>query len=125
MDEVIELAEKLSRAMARSRRFVDLRAAEKAVMAEPETVAMVKELEALREQLAEKERKIQPIEPDEKRRLAALEQTVKSDPKLTALRQAQSDFYEMLNLVNERIASALGPKTSENPPQDASEAPSA
>ena len=41
MDEVLELASKLSKAIARSTRFADLRAAEKAVMDDKTAVEKV------------------------------------------------------------------------------------
>jgi len=113
MDEVLELATKLSRAIARSSRFTDLREAEKAVMADEEAVGKVRAREELLTKLAEKERKVEPIEPEEKRELAALDEFVKTNEKLAALSKAQADFQEMLNLVNARITSALGPSEAE------------
>ena len=107
MDEVIELAEKLSRAIARSRRYHDLRTAEKAVMSDEEAVAKIKEREELRAALAEKERKVEPIEVAEKRMMVSLDEYVRTNPKIAALWKTQADFQEMLNLVNDRITSAL------------------
>src|SRR5210317_1770854 len=108
MDDVLELATKLSGAIARSTRFEDLRAAEKAVMEDEAAVAKIKERDELLVAFAEKERKVEPIEPEEKRKLAELDEFVKTNEKLAALSKAQADFQEMLNLVNQRITSALG-----------------
>ena len=108
MDDVLELATKLSRAIARSSRFADLRAAEKAVMSDEAAVAKIRERDELIAALAEKERKVEPIEPEEKRKLAELDEFVKTNEKLAALSKAQADFQEMLNLVNQRITAALG-----------------
>lgn len=117
MDEVLDLAEKLSRAIARSRRFLDLRRTEKAVMEDEEAVAKIKEREVQRAALAEKEKKVEPIEPGEKRKLAELDEYVRSNPRIGALFKAQADFQEMLNLVNEKITKALGPEPSATPPE--------
>jgi len=108
MDEVLELAAKLSKAIARSTRYADLRAAEKAVMVDEEAVAKIRARDELLTKLAEKERKVEPIEPEEKRALAELDEFVKTSEKLAALSKSQADFQEMLNLVNQQITQALG-----------------
>ena len=108
MDEVLELATKLSRAIARSSRFADLRAAEKEVMSDEAAVTKIKERDELIVALGEKERKVEPIEPEEKRKLAELDEFVRTNEKLATLSKAQADFQEMLNLVNQRITSSLG-----------------
>lgn len=115
MDEVIELAEKLSRAIARSRRYQDLRRTEKAVMEDEDAVAKIRDRETLRAALAEKERKVQPIEPAEKKKLAELDEYVRGNPKIGALWKAQADFQEMLNLVNGKITAALEGDAPEAP----------
>ena len=108
MDEVLELAAKLSKAIARSTRFADLRETEKAVMSDEIAVAKIRARDELLTKLAEKERKVEPIEPEEKRALAELDEFVKTNEKLAALSKAQADFQEMLNLVNHQITQALG-----------------
>ena len=118
MDVVLELADKLSKAIARSKRYLDLRRAEAAVIGDEEAVAKLKERDELMMNLARKERETLPIEPEEKRRIAALDEFVKTDPKLAELSRAQADFQEMFNLVNEKITSAL----SGEEPQDEEEA---
>ena len=123
MDDVLELAAKLSHAIARSARFEDLRTAEKAVMSDEGAVAKIRERDELLAALAEKERKVEPIEPEEKRKLAELDEFVKTNEKLAALSKAQADFQEMLNLVNHQITSALSTPEDAGPedagPEDA------
>ena len=108
MDEVLELASKLSKAIARSTRFEDLRAAEKEVMADKPAVEKVQARDELIQKLAEKERKVEPIEPEEKRQLAELDEFVRTNEKLAVLSKTQADFQELLNLVNQKITQALG-----------------
>ena len=115
MDEVLELAAKLSQAIARSNRFNDLRKAEATVMADAESVDRVQKRDELIAKLAEKERAGQPIEPEEKRELMALDEAVRTSTLLAGLSKAQADFQEMLNKVNALITSALEPAEEPKP----------
>ena len=109
MDEVLELAAKLSRAISASTRFAALRKAEAAVVADEEAVKKVRERDELLRKLSEKEQKGEAIEVEEKRALAEVDEFVKTHPLLSELGKAQADFQEMLNLVNRRIMTALAP----------------
>ena len=115
MDEVLELAAKLSTALSRSKRFTDLRTAEAAVMDNPEAVALIQKRDELMAGVRNKESSGTPIEPAEKRALAAADEAVKTNTLLANLNRAQADFQEMLYLVNQQITSAL------EPPQEAPE----
>jgi cell fate (sporulation/competence/biofilm development) regulator YlbF (YheA/YmcA/DUF963 family) len=123
MDEVLELAEKLSRAIARSSRFTDLRQAEKAVMEDEGAIALLKAREEAATVVSEKTGQGRPVEPDDKRKLADAEEQIRTNPALSELSRAQADFQEMLNLVNHRITSALGPEPKEK--EEAGEEPAA
>ena len=124
MDEVLELAGRLSRAIARSSRFLDLREAESAVVADGDARRLIERREEVLSGLAEKEARQQPIEPEEKRELRSLDEQVKTHPRLSALWKAQADFQEMLNLVNEKITSALHPgEPGEGPGEESGEGP--
>jgi cell fate (sporulation/competence/biofilm development) regulator YlbF (YheA/YmcA/DUF963 family) len=113
MDEVLELATKLSRAIARSNRFRDLRTAEAAVMGSEEAVAAAKRREEVFLRLSQKEQKGEPIEPGDKREMQEADEAVKVNPLLSDLFRAQADFQEMLNEVNRLITSALEPEKKE------------
>lgn len=115
MDEVLELAAKLSHAIAQSNRFNDLRQAEALVMSDVESVERVRKRDELIAKLSEKERNGQPIEPEEKRELMALDEAVRTNPLLADLSKAQADFQEMLNRVNALITSALEPAEEPKP----------
>ncbi len=114
MDEVLELAAKLSRALARSKRFTDLRSVESAVMADADAVGLIRKRDELMAEMAKKEGSGDPIEPDEKRALAAADEAVKTNSLLSGLNRAQADFQEMLYLVNQEITSALEPAREES-----------
>ena len=121
MDEVLELAAKLSKALARSKRFMDLRSAESAVMADEAAVALIQKRDELHVVIAEKEKSGAPIEPEDKRGLAAADVAVKTNTVLANLNRAQADFQEMLYLVNQEITSALEPAPEKKPEQSATE----
>ena len=123
MDEVLELAAKLSQAIARSSRFTELRKAEGAVMADTASVEGVRKRDELIAKLAEKEQAGQPIEPEEKRNLMALDEAVRSNTLLADLSKAQADFQEMLNKVNGLITSALEPAEEPKPEEPKPEEP--
>ncbi len=116
MDEVLELAAKLSQAIARSVRYRDLRKAEKAAMEDPAAMDLFKRRGEAAARISEKERKQQPVEPEDKRALLAIEQQIRTNASLAELSRAQADFQEMLNLVNRQITSALEPATPKAPP---------
>ena len=116
MDEVLELAKKLSQAIAQSKRFKDLRATEEAVQKDEAALKVLKDREEVAKKLAEKEKKGEPIEPEEKRKLMEAEEALRLNPVLGSLWKAQADFHELLNLVNREITSALDPdKEGESP----------
>ena len=114
MDAVLELASKLSRALARSTRFTDLRSAEAAVMADSDAVDLIKKRDELMAEMTNKEGSGDPIEPEEKRALAAADEAVKTNTLLASLNRSQADFQEMLYLVNQKITSALEPARDES-----------
>jgi cell fate (sporulation/competence/biofilm development) regulator YlbF (YheA/YmcA/DUF963 family) len=119
MDEVLELAAKLSRALARSKRFTELRAAESAVMADPGAVDLIGKRDELMAAMRNKEDSGAPIEPAEKRALAAADEAVKTNALLANLNRAQADFQEMLYLVNREITTALEPQKEHSAPKSA------
>ncbi len=118
MDEVLELAAKLSKALARSKRFNDLRSTEAAVMADESAVELIKKRDELHALVAGKESAGDPIEPEDKRGLTAADEAIKTNTLLSSLNRAQADFQEMLYLVNQEITSALEPAKEEKPAED-------
>jgi cell fate (sporulation/competence/biofilm development) regulator YlbF (YheA/YmcA/DUF963 family) len=117
VDEVLEIAEKLSHAIAQSVRFRELRRAEAAAMANPEALDLLGKRTEAGAAILAKERAQQPVEPDEKRALMALEQRIRVNPILAGLSRAQADFQEMLNLVNQQVTVALEPPAPPPPPK--------
>ncbi len=109
MDDVLELAEKLSQTIARSPRYRDLRKAEKAAMENAEAMDLFRKRAEAAARVAQKEEAGQPVEPDDKRALLDLDQKIKTNSILLELSRAQADFQEMMNHVNDLLRRALEP----------------
>jgi len=117
MDEALELANKLGRAIARSDRFKDLREAEATAMGNEEAVQKLKERDEILKDLHKKEQAGEPIEVSEKHALAEVDEWVRSSMELAQLFKAQADFQELMNLVNEQIGASLTPKEAPGAPE--------
>lgn len=114
MDHLIELAAELGTAIRESRQFQDLREAETAVQSKPDLTAMVQEYQSAATAVYDKEKKGQPVEPEEKRRLQELQLQVSATPELQALARLQADYAELMNGVNAAIQNGLWPDASGN-----------
>jgi cell fate (sporulation/competence/biofilm development) regulator YlbF (YheA/YmcA/DUF963 family) len=109
MDDVLELAEKLSQAIARSPRYRDLRKAEKAAMEDAAAMDLFKKRAEAAARIAQKEEAGQPVEPEDKRALLECEQKIRTSAILLELSRAQADFQEMMNHVNDLLRRTLEP----------------
>lgn len=70
---------------------------------------LLSEYEDHQQKLYELESAGKPIEPDDKRKLAALHAKVVGSPVIKQLLKAQADFLELMNAVSQRIEhEALG-----------------
>ena len=81
MDDVITLAGALGKGIAQHERLRELRAAEKAVDDDPDTKQLTQKFAAQQRKLAELEYKNAPIEPEDKRALADLEDKARANSK--------------------------------------------
>lgn len=107
MDEVVEIAKKLAEAIAKSDRYLALRSAEKSVKEDKEASGLLQDFNTATLAILEKEQKLQPIEPDEKVKLAGLREKVAENAQLQALNKAQADYSEMMDLVNRALFAEL------------------
>lgn len=103
MEEILTLASRLGRMISETDRFEALRQAEKAALADKEAQSALKELQETENRLSEKEKAGQPIEVEEKHRLAELQERVRENDTLWKLAQAQADYMELLNRVNQSV----------------------
>jgi cell fate (sporulation/competence/biofilm development) regulator YlbF (YheA/YmcA/DUF963 family) len=108
MDDVVKKAAELAEAIRGSERYVALRRVEKGIAGDEATQKLLEDFQAIQVKMAEKERAQEPIEVEEKRELARVEEQVKTNDSVLELLRVQADYYEMMNLVNSTIQSALG-----------------
>jgi len=107
MDEILRRAELLGELLRRDERFRELRAAEAAVEADEKAKKLLMDLNEMSVKMAEKERKMEPIEVDEKHALAKGREEVAACEPLKRLSKAQADFAELMNKVNSGIRRKL------------------
>jgi cell fate (sporulation/competence/biofilm development) regulator YlbF (YheA/YmcA/DUF963 family) len=107
MEDVLTRARELAEAIRGSERYRRLRALEEKVAGDEETQGLTRELEAARSRIAEKEKALRPVEVEEKRELARLQEQVRDCALLQELVAAQADFHEMMNRVNGTVRSVL------------------
>jgi cell fate (sporulation/competence/biofilm development) regulator YlbF (YheA/YmcA/DUF963 family) len=117
MDDLLNKASELGKLLAGHPRFKALMAARDGVRADEAARKLMGEYQAQVERLQGLSMQNQPIEPADKRRLADLEQTVASNPKIKNLAKAQADFTEMMSRVNraiyDNLAESFGPEADE------------
>ena len=113
MEEILKLATGLGEAILQHPRFMELRRAEGEVLGDQETKTLLENFNKERVRLLKLEREGMPIEPAVKKNLKDLEEKVKESQKLQALLNAQADYSELINKVNEMIFNKLAVKKEE------------
>jgi cell fate (sporulation/competence/biofilm development) regulator YlbF (YheA/YmcA/DUF963 family) len=106
MQEIIAEAAALGKKIAehpRSRAFFD---AARAAVADPEAQKLLRAYQEAAERLHELEASGKPIEPEDKRRLAALQSEMIGNEKLKAMLKAQADYVELMTHVQQAIEAA-------------------
>ena len=109
MDNVLELARSLGDALKSSERFKALTEIENKVKNDKDASDALKNFTGKSAEIQRKEADLQPVEVAEKRELADLETAVRENELLRGMMQAQADYAEMINRVNEAIFGALKP----------------
>jgi cell fate (sporulation/competence/biofilm development) regulator YlbF (YheA/YmcA/DUF963 family) len=103
MDEILDLATKLGKRIARDPRassMVDAQVALEKSLADRQLLA---DYEQHQRKLYELEAAGKPIEPDDKRKLAHLHGKVVGSGVIKDVLKAQADFLELMNNVSQRI----------------------
>ncbi len=107
MKELLELAGKLGEGIASSRKYVDLKAAEKIMDGDDEAKALFDSYVEQSNKIGGLELDGKPIEPEDKRNLRELMEKVHSNEKIQGLVKAQADFAELMNKVNTKVQETL------------------
>ena len=123
LEEILNLAATLGRAIRRHTRYAGLREADNRVRADKAATEALDAYNRTAADFTRKERSGQPIEVEEKRRLERLRQVVASNDTIKSFMRAHADFAELMRRMNETIHGAMN--TPEGPEQgQAPQAPS-
>ena len=107
MTDMIESAQQLGKAIAESDRFRAVADLRTKIDTDETLQAEMKALNELGAKIAKLEKEVQPVEPEDKRRLQELQQNVTGNALLQDLARVEADFAELMNRVNTAIHSQL------------------
>jgi cell fate (sporulation/competence/biofilm development) regulator YlbF (YheA/YmcA/DUF963 family) len=107
MNDIVQKAEVLGKAIAASERYQAMQSAKKAIEGEPELQKDISEMNALQDKLGALQRDGKPIEPEDKKALQAVEERVTSHKKFQQMLRTEADFSELMHRVNRAIYTAL------------------
>ena len=107
MNSMIETAEKLGKAIAAAGRFKAVAEMRGKIDADEELQANMKALNELSTKIAQLEKQVKPVEPEDKHRLRELQEKVTGNARLQDLARVEADFAELMNRVNSAIHSQL------------------
>lgn len=105
--DIMEKAEALAAAIAQSSELDNLRTSEKAMVADDEAQQLIAKFQEEQQRLYDLQAQGQELSEKDKIAIDDMEQKVESNPLIFAYLQAQSNFTQMLDHVNEILASAI------------------
>lgn len=110
MNDILELSTRLGKQIAADPRGVRMRTASEALENSLADRQLLSDYEQQQRKMMERESAGNPVEPEDKRRLADLHARVVGSPVLKDLLRAQADYLELMAMVTARIEEeALGP----------------
>lgn len=107
MQAIYDKAEELADLIISSSAYRNLRAAEKDVEGNEGVKKLVDQFNQHLTTMAEKERKLQPIEPEEKHELQRLREQMQGNEMLQRLLRAQTEYAMMMNRINSILKTKL------------------
>jgi cell fate (sporulation/competence/biofilm development) regulator YlbF (YheA/YmcA/DUF963 family) len=107
MDRVIELARQLGDAIAETDRFKAFAAAQKAVSADASLREIDAKLRAQQEKIDKLLEEGKAVEPEDKRELENLQNTLRTSDALQDLARAEANYAEMMSRVSRAINEPL------------------
>lgn len=107
MQDIYEKAEELAGLIGQSKEYRELREAEKVIEANGEVKKLVDDFNDRAGKIAEKEKKQEPVEVDEKHELQKLREQLQGNEPLQGLLRAQTDYAMMMNKVNSILSGRL------------------
>lgn len=103
MDEILELATKLGERIAQDPRGAAMAEAKNAIDSSPEDRELLSDYEQQQHKLHTLEMNGQPIEAEDKRRLAEIHEKVVSSENIKLLIKAQANYIELMTQVTRRV----------------------
>ena len=107
MNEIVELAERLGKAIASSAQAGNLRAARKAMDAQPAIAGALNDYQAQAEKVAKLREENKPIEIDDKHRLQELQDKLLAQEVFKKFTAAQVEYVDLMRKVNQAIGKPL------------------
>ena len=109
MEEILELASKLSTAITNHKRYKMFKEAEEQLKKDNEAKEISEKLEKQSKKIYQLEKDSKPVEVEEKKKLQQLKGEVASNPSIQKFLKAQADYVELMKRLNERIKAKLAP----------------
>lgn len=103
MEDIVAAASDLGKRIAAHPRTKAFMTAAKAIEADSESLKLLQDYQRQLERVRERERSGAAIEPEDKRKLADLEQRSAGNEKLRALMRTQADYLDLMSRVNQAI----------------------
>ena len=103
MSAIIELAQRLGKAIADSPQVVSLQAAQKEMKKKPEIGQLLKDFQGHSDKIAKLQEENKPIEVDDKQRLQELHNKLIACEEFKKLTAAQVEYIDLMRKVNEAI----------------------
>lgn len=107
MNEIIELAGRLGKAIADSAQALKLREARKALHSQADIMQVMKDYQAQAEKIARLEDEKKPVEVDDKHKLDGLHGKLISSEVFKKYTSAQVDYIDLMRKVNEALRGQL------------------
>jgi cell fate (sporulation/competence/biofilm development) regulator YlbF (YheA/YmcA/DUF963 family) len=108
VEDIIQLAERLGRAIADSPQAAKLDAARQGLDGEPGMSQLVKDYDAQARKIAQLEEKNQPIEVEDKHRLEELHNKLTASEAFKKFTGAQVEYVDLMRKVNAAIRRNIG-----------------
>ena len=105
--EILEKAEILAAAIARSVELQNLRSTEEAMMADEKAQQIIAEFQSEQQRVYELQAQGMELTEEDRNMIEAIEAKVESYPPIVAYLQAQEQFTKLLDTINGILASAI------------------
>ena len=108
MDQIIDMAERLGKAIAGSPQAAAVQAARKALDDQPQIAQALKDYQEQTEKIARLQSEQKPVEVEDKHKLREIEDRLLSSEVFKKYTAAQVEYVDLMRKVNEALQSLLG-----------------